>query len=415
MVGSSSENKVSDTGDRDWYKSVIVRTGIAYRYKTSLIFMIVTMIAAEPPLFLSIVPTYLALIDTISWTIYPVVVMFMTYIMKNTIDDFTKMFDLFEERVYNPSDRIMRIFPSKTEFNAFRIKARGLIFSSKELVFGLLGALVITIAYHPWDWHVGPAGGLDYLGYNDMWTAIRAWIILPYNAIVCFLLGAGLWVILGIIVSISLIGRAGVVPKSVLEDTSHSDTAPNRATDLGTKARITYFSEFQDSVRQVGVFMYRFCSKIIVMAFILVLLLIMVDVGFTTAHQIQPGTTFVSIAMLSLVFVLFVLPQLSIHNLLVRFKERIMLDLNVVYEETQRALVQSLHDPNFFKVQSRWENGSQIRGDCEIIDRLLAHVEKTGTWSFRFPAVLKLIIASALPLLTVILQTLASGLLQHLL
>jgi glucan phosphoethanolaminetransferase (alkaline phosphatase superfamily) len=167
-------------------------------------------------------------------------------------------------------------------------------------------------------------------------------------------------------------------------------------------------------MRSIGVFMYRLCVKIIIVGFLIVLMFLSSDLFFTPSGLVSLRSIVVSLVVMLGVFGMFVIPQMSIHNFLLGSKESVLTDLNTGYEDVQRALVQSINDPNYLKNQSRWKTHSEIIDHASALDRMISHVKSMGTWSFSFPNVLKLLAAAALPLLTAILQIVASGLLRQL-
>jgi hypothetical protein len=70
-----------------------------------------------------------------------------------------------------------------------------------------------------------------------------------------------------------------------------------------------------------------------------------------------------------------------------------------------------MQDPDYLKGYSTWKDRAEIREDSQVVKEMLSHVKGMGVWSFSFPTVLKLVAATALPLLAAILQALGMGLL----
>nr|MDO8135630.1 hypothetical protein [Candidatus Njordarchaeum guaymaensis] len=179
-------------------------------------------------------------------------------------------------------------------------------------------------------------------------------------------------------------------------------------------SRAPSFFVLHTSVREIGVFMYRICLRIIIVGFILVLWYILADLT-NLGGRVSITTTVVSPSILLIASLLFIVPQMNIHGLLTRFKDRTITELEAAHDEVRSAFLASMGDPKFFEKEKRWKTRQEIREDSSTIKDMISEARAKGTWSFSFPAVLKLFGAAALPLLTVLMQAIASGAMQDLL
>jgi hypothetical protein len=395
------------------YRSIIKRTGIGYKYKTSAIFALLWIIGQETPLFLAGVPAYLIVTDYTAWLI-PIATIFTAYAVRNTLDEFERIFNLSDVQSSQQRKDISRIFASDAKYEEFRSKVKATVFSRRELFFGLLGMLVAAWILSPWaSWQAGPIAGWGYRGTINSITSLRAIIGLTFCLIAGFFVGAGFWIVLGIITSISLIGSQRR-PEGATEKSDEGDYFSPRKEKDGKEERIVYFATFHSAIREIGTFMYRFCVKLIVIGFFLVAGLMLGAYIFAHPGELVATDLISPVVVLLVVFVLFVIPQLNIHDILKHSKEDALSDLEGAYAEIQNAFLDSMRNPHYFESQTRWKTKGEIRDDSMIIDRMIVQVSSMGDWSFSWPTVIKLLAAAAVPLLTAIVQIIASGWLKGL-
>nr|MDO8099968.1 hypothetical protein [Candidatus Njordarchaeota archaeon] len=404
MVKASTENR---SDDRSWptYDSILVKTGLGYKYKQSIAFVIICVTGITVPLLLGNVPVSAIVSDAI-WLSRPFVFIFMVYLLKNTINEFSAMFDLFEKKPVDSSQGVMGMFLSAEKCNEFRRRVRRTVFSPAEWFFGVIGAVGMTAGQH-YLYSTNPQYVVGAFGtYNNSFTLVSWWIVEAWNAVFGFLLGAGVWIIFGIVASVFFIRGRGVVPEKIENRvlTRKNPTLQERRENLKDTMK---FFEFHRSVRQIGDFMYRLCVKIIIAGLIWVLTLIYIDVVEMQLGRVGAGGITISIIIMLAVFALFVIPQFTIHKLIVTFKEGVSLSLNVVYESTSEAFLLSLFDPEFLKEEAKWKNRGEVGDDSQVILNLMNHLKNMGAWSFSFPTALKLLAAATVPLITAILQAIA--------
>jgi len=382
------------------YKPFIIRTGLGYSYKISITFSLLWIILVATPLLLGGAPPLTVATDITIWLL-PLIVLVMTWFIKNSIDEFALMFNLFGERADDSAYGVMRAFSTEEECDKYRHKLKKAIFSPAELILGaitVLGVLVLLPPYWRWDM----VSDVYYFGFHGPFIIASRWITYALDCFGGLIIGVGMWIVLGIIRSVSLMGSADIVPwidvKAVLSS-RRPMTTQDRVSNL---KRTMKFFEFHRSVREIGAFMYRFCLKLIIIALIWVVYAAILD--FRTYQQIQLGTMLGSIALMLGIFALFIIPQFSIHNLLTKYKGGVMQDMDVAYEQVQSAFLESMYDQGYFKPGMAWKDRSEVREDSEVINGMISHVRSMGTWSFSFPTALKLLGAAALPLATAILQ-----------
>nr|MDO8133280.1 hypothetical protein [Candidatus Njordarchaeum guaymaensis] len=396
-----------------WYKPLLVRVGIGYRYKPTIIFSVLWVATEEIILLLGGVPPLVVFTDS-GHILVPVAVIFSAYIMRYMINWFCRSFNLLKARDDDPEHGMGKMFPKTEAFEKYRKEVVRRIFTRKELLFSLIAVPGVINLAQPWAWQWALHGGLDYLGrYLNEFTAISAWVDLFWLATAYCFVGAGMWVILGIMWSIRSLGKV-VIPKGRREGRQHVDTTTSE--ELSDPQKLSLFWRFYESVTEIGKFMYSLCLRFILAGFIYVSIVILGDLLKNPLGQVSPTGTLASIGVLSVAFGLFVFPQLSIHNALVRYKEQASLVVHDLQRELETSFVKALDRlESLGEEKSKWKTKQELWEDSRIIDETVKHVDSVGTWSFRFPSVLKLLGAALVPLITVIGQALLSGILNPLL
>jgi hypothetical protein len=404
---------MSDDTEKDGYEfekktwRIINRIGAGYAWPPTVIYVALGIIISVLPLVLGGVPFSLIATDFLSWMI--LVVPFITYVMRSTLND-------FRTTLREPS--IKEAFPedgyvTDKHNESHKLDACGVWNTAKELnplkwqgLYGVIFAIALVLVVQPWNWPMVPFGGLDYRGIANGFTAARDYMISFWVVALAFFVGVDVSFILGMIFN----ARAISTIKAGSQASNDSKISENRS--RLTKVDVHFF-DFHSAVTEIGGFLYRLCVKVIVGGFIVVLAFITYDTLFTPVGQVSFSGVTVSIIVMLGVFALFVFPQLSIHSSLKKAKSDTLKTLRKLYGEMQKDLIESINNPKKLKEGSKWENNGQIIDHATALDNLITHVKDMGDWSFSWPTALKLLAAAAVPLITAIPQLIASGLLKQ--
>jgi len=413
MAEGSSNQRPPTITEEKAHRPIILRTGIGYKYRPSITFCLVVLIVYFVLLLVAGVPFLVISSDFATW-LSLVLILFTTYIFRNTILEFDAMFNVFGESREDRTSLVKGIFDSEDEFRRYQLRLRKTIRSRLDILLGILGVLAV-IAIGPTYWGWTNFIEIEFHGYLNSLTTVTAYVALITVMFEGFLLGAGGWIVLSIIMAVSLIGRSlrRRAPQTAI--IAEDERKPRSQDRLGNLDITSQFFEFHRSVREVGAFMYRFCLKLTLLAFVWITFYISIDLFIRRTGYVDPGTMQASIVLMLVIFAFFVIPQLGTHGLLARKKDDVIRQLDRAYGRINSAFLQSMADRDFLKQSTIWKDRAEIREDSQVIKEMLNHVKGMGVWSFSFPTVLKLIAATALPLLAAIVQALGMGLLTPLL
>jgi hypothetical protein len=156
----------------------------------------------------------------------------------------------------------------------------------------------------------------------------------------------------------------------------------------------TTLYSFQHDTRIIGAFLFSFFFKVII-------LLVIADFAIYLPALIFPEiSTVFAIAWLpgTLVMVLlFILIQFRIHSILKETKEDVLDGLTNLYNAFKLDLYQIFNDKN-------WEYQKGIMDQISFIKEEIAEIKKMGTWTYDFPAILKMVGAALVTLIPLLFE-----------
>ncbi|MFW9786715.1 MAG: hypothetical protein ACFFE2_05325 [Candidatus Thorarchaeota archaeon] len=300
-------------------------------------------------------------------------------------------------------ERIRTIFIDDGNYRKFKDDVRRLLFHGVERYFVL--AIIIAsplVAYFYVDAYlfVGVYGVTDPLIWLYIYIATNLTIGL---AIVCCLASL-VWIVFSMIMSISK-----------LENYKDSFKISNyiqllRGEKLESLDRVMGYDTFYEQTTAIGSFIYGLTlrSLIIVIAYALNLIF------FSFLNQLQLGLGLYGIGLSIVVFsvILFMWPQLGLHNLLNKRKKEILREL---------VLKQDSLDTEVMFITSKFSDSNQSglaldaaslkREASERVGSIYRNVKARSTWGFEITTFIKFVSTSAVPLISTALSSLAEGLL----
>jgi hypothetical protein len=300
-------------------------------------------------------------------------------------------------------ERIKTIFINQNDYMRFKEDVRKLLFHGVERYFVLaiiIASPVITYFYVDAYLIVGVYGAMEPLIWLYIYIASNLIIGL---AIVCCLASL-VWIIFSMIMSISK-----------LEGYRDSFKISNyiqllRGERFESLDLVMGYDTFYEQTTAIGSFIYGLTlrSLIIVIAYALNLIF------FSFLNQLELGLGVYAIGLSIVVFsvILFMWPQLGLHNLLNKRKKEILREL---------VLKQDSLDTEVVFITSRFiesERSGPILNDASLkreasdrVGNIYQNVKARSTWGFEIATFIKFVSTSAVPLVTTVISSFAEGIL----
>nr|MDO8085419.1 hypothetical protein [Candidatus Sigynarchaeum springense] len=386
------------------YKPLIERLGILDRPKLVIVYLLVFMAFEFSKDVLELLNAQLAPNPALVFNdaILALGINSIIFVMGIAIASLTKYSRDRTNVLYNPtsvlenpqSQELLNSFINEREMMDFKKKARGLLYSRKEvLVIIIITPLSIFIACAPLPPYIAAALPSIYALMQPV-NLLFTWF-----PILC-ILGSAVSFYIGIVRVMLLLARER-------KDFAIFHFAERLKTDEEVnikslfKSKPVVFSEFEKMMRAVGMLLYDICLRLL---FVGIAMSIILMIFWTILGIPILATMALSIAILVVVLMLFMIPQFKVHELLADVKEKMTFGFKRIFDNVtlEYLTVIKMHKP--FEKFGSWENKEDMRDDIEMLRDIYEDIEAVSTWTFNFPAVFKLIGAGIAPIALAIVQ-----------
>ncbi|MHA1716939.1 MAG: hypothetical protein ACTSXP_14940 [Promethearchaeota archaeon] len=288
-------------------------------------------------------------------------------------------------------------FINEREGMDFKIKARHLLYSRKEIII-IIMMMPIGIA----------------LTFGELPPEISA-IKTPFEVFLWRILGTLVYWTMNFILLGSAVGYfVGIVRVMLLISRERRDFAifhfserlkdeeESNIKNLFRKKPVV-FSEFERVMRVIGMLLYDVCLRLL---FIGIAMSIMLMVFWTLIGIPIITTILLSIVILIVVLMLFMIPQFKVHELLADVKDRLKFGFKRIFDNVTLEYLTVIKNNKQFEPTGSWDSKADIREDLGILREINDDISNVSTWTFNFPAVFKLIGAGITPIILAIIQAL---------
>jgi hypothetical protein len=394
-----SEEEKSET----LHTPVVLRFGFLYNYKITLVVMWSIWLPLHGSNFLAQIPsTVFHIIGDIFFTL---VILLGTWTVRRVVSGYRSLFGIFDDADLNqlsvhasisfdinqPVNRSKSMFKDDESYRRFQNRIRNLLFGKHEVI--LLTLLASILAIYVLITFLGP----DPWSYDGVllypWTHIHEivsqGILFP---IVTFFAVAGLFFIFGYMRIIFLLG-------SSVEDLSvwnHTRLLRGDSIDIGN---VSSYHRFYNDSTVIGQYTYQVTFQTVLT--LVAGLFWFVNFTRASSSTFSLESWIMSMIVLPLAFLLFVLPQLRLHQVLSLVKDEELVCLENELDSLKLRFLVQLKD------NSRSISTEERRCLCSEIDTITEIIQSTRnapTWSFRMPAALKLVATASIPLVSTALQ-----------
>ncbi|MFX1570472.1 MAG: hypothetical protein ACFFCV_19200 [Promethearchaeota archaeon] len=156
--------------------------------------------------------------------------------------------------------------------------------------------------------------------------------------------------------------------------------------------QVTLYS-FQNNTRVIGKFLFVFFFKFIFLLVCADLVVYLPSFFF----PIDTGAAIYWVPGTMALVIFFVLSQYRIHSILKNAKENVIDGLNDLYNRFKQKLYQIFYEKD-------WEEKKGLMDQISFIQDELQEIKKMGTWTYDFPAILKMIATALITLIPLVLE-----------
>ncbi len=392
-----------------YHSPLILRFGFLHSYKLTMAVALIEFIITTVCVTMAGV-----LIDALSdpWTYmwFPIWY-FGTRIIRQIIAGYDELFDIFtpefesQVKLYTsfdtpPSDtqrKIRSLFIDSDSYDAFREDIRSRLFGKGEFVFlGLLFLGNIAMAYlYITVYDPVHVYGL-YGSFVEPYTSVLIyWNMLLISVIGYFIISA-LWMVVVMIMGISFIDkhRADLKITRYIRDISQSKT-PDPDSSMG-------YETFYSLTTPIGQYLYNVTFK--VMLFIVGLAVYSLTMNALRGINIGLYGTVFTLACVAISLILFITPQIVLHNVLAKTKNDMRDALIIRRDELNIEMLEITAKEPSSDSRSTMDQIYLTKTMLDRIEYLVDNIEQGNTWSFRMPTALKLIATSMTPLVVTVAQ-----------
>jgi len=179
----------------------------------------------------------------------------------------------------------------------------------------------------------------------------------------------------------------------------------NKRKIIKNKNSASYFG-FQESNRYIGEYLFRITGFLLFLVLIISVLCVVLYHFFSYAPEMQMN--FIILLVFDFTFailtvILFIYPQLEVHNFLKSYKREIIELFNLKIEEINSYFLLSFHESiDINKINPKWNSTEDLINEVEMLMMYVEQMESMGTWSYDFPEILKLIAVALSPFAAII-------------
>ncbi|MFX0100129.1 MAG: hypothetical protein ACFFCS_11160 [Candidatus Hodarchaeota archaeon] len=160
----------------------------------------------------------------------------------------------------------------------------------------------------------------------------------------------------------------------------------------------TYF-EFQRGNRKIGEFLFSLATIMIMVCVLIAVMLFLLNIlNFLPAHfEASMNIWTVGITVVGVLSLLiFILPQVSIHQYLQKFKYSLIDSYSELISRLEYIYFESMVDRSVLsRISENWEEKTDVIEDINLLKEMIEEVKSYGTWAYDFPEVMKLIAVAA--------------------
>jgi hypothetical protein len=300
-------------------------------------------------------------------------------------------------------ERIKTIFIDESDYLEFKGDVRKLLFHGVEKYFVLaiiIASPIITYFYVDAYLFVGVYGATEPVLWLYIYIATNIIIGL---AIVCGIASL-VWIVFSMIISISKLEAY----RNKFKISNYIQLLKGERFE--SLDRVMGYDTFYEQTTAIGSFIYGLTLRalIIVIAYALNLIF------FSFLNQLNLGLGVYAIGLSIVVFsvILFMWPQLGLHNLLNKRKKEILRELKLKQDalDTEVMIITS----RFIESERSGptlNEASLKREASERVGSIYSNVKERSTWGFEITTFIKFVSTSAVPLITTFISSIAENIL----
>jgi hypothetical protein len=300
-------------------------------------------------------------------------------------------------------ERIKTIFIDERDYREFKGDVRKLLFHGVEKYFVLaiiIASPIITYLYVDAYLFLGVYGATEPIRWLYIYIATNLIIGL---AIVCGIASL-VWIVFSMIISISKLEAY----RNKFKISNYIQLLKGERFE--SLDRVMGYDTFYEQTTAIGSFIYGLTLRalIIVIAYALNLIF------FSFLNQLNLGLGVYAIGLSIVVFsvILFMWPQLGLHNLLNKRKKEILRELKLKQDalDTEVMIITSRFIESE-RTGPTLNEASLKREASERVGSIYRNVKERSTWGFEITTFIKFVSTSAVPLITTFISSIAENIL----
>jgi hypothetical protein len=352
----------------------------------------------------------------------------LTWFTRRISTDLENLFDLFklqkkkfytslERKETAVTDTIRGLFKTKKAYDAFRSKARGIICGKTETILLIPAILIWSVLFLLWwndpqTWAVSP-----YIQTSPPWTQMNTFVSMCIISLVNILIFTSCTFYLSYMRVINLLGSSSQ-EFSIWNHIQflRGEEVPKR------EGVMSYRNFFQATNTTVGSSLYTITLTVV---FLLVTFWMRNFIFMALiAEKVHAITWIQSFAAIPAALLVFLLPQLKIHDVLKTAKFTELKQLREIRSELDGRFVslQQVLTKYDIDVKTKIEKNGRLKvnhiqerqllltqrqtlcSELETFNALLQETSTEGTWAFKSPSVRRVFATSLIPFAVTIIQ-----------
>jgi hypothetical protein len=284
--------------------------------------------------------------------------------------------------IFFDDERTVKLFKNEEAFEKYRRTFYRTTYNKKELIIS-----VIFIGSQIYGW-IGVFANENLSIYFIIGYLL--YCILYGLIVIAF--GSGTWYVLTIFYKFYKF-----VPKQELSISNYLtwfNKLISSSQTIDSKELQTTLYTFQHNTRVIGQFLFLFFFRFII--FFVVIDLIIYIPSFIDPN-VSTGASIWWVPATLVFIVLFVVAQYKIHVIIKEAKEKVIDGLNIFYNNFKLNLYQMFYDKN-------WEEQKGIMEQISFIKSELDEISVMGTWTYDFPAILKMVAVSLITIIPLLFE-----------
>ena len=348
--------------------------------------------------------------DFILYFLVFILIIILFLYIKYTVRQLDK---LFLEKGEN-SKYMQNLFAEKSFYIKFCQELYSKSFSKYIVIVALVISLTWVGVFLPWSDFRQNLIGLG--GTNFIWSFWGDFFLI----FIWLLVGATIFLVLLIL---TVLLRGLTLIKGIIRDREnlaitvflHNLRAflfdKDKEKMVKNKNSASYFG-FQESNRYIGEFLFKI-TGFLILFLVLISSTIAILYNVLTISATMQGTFFWAMILVfifgMITIILFIYPQIEVHNFLKSYKQEIIDLLNLKIEEVSAVFLLSFNKAVDIKaINPKWSTTQDLIDEVEMLMMYEDQMERMGTWSYDFPEVFKLLAVALAPLIPILAALLAS-------